>query len=273
VEKRVRRELRTGRLIQRGDSVAIALSGGKDSLVLTYILGKLFERAKNITLSAITVDEGIAGYRENTIPLAKKICAEFGLEHVIVSFEESFGSTLDQMMRDANKKPCTYCGVLRKYLLNKTARDLGANKLATGHNLDDEAQTILMNFIHADISKLARLIPQKTQKDMVMRIKPLRSIYEKEVVLYALVNNLKVDMEECPYSHEPIRAEIRDFLNEFEHKHPGRKYSILRSLDKLRNCLSTEFPQISLNSCKLCGEPTSGEICQACNLMREMLQK
>ena len=135
----------------------------------------------------------------------------------------------------------------------KKAREIGADKLATGHNLDDETQTILLNFLQSDIERLARLIPSRVQKGLIMRIKPLRELYEKEIVTYALIEGLPVSLDECPYSHFPVRAMVRDFLYEFENKYPGRKFSVMRSFEELIPCLREMFPQIELNECEICG--------------------
>ncbi len=269
-ERRVKYAIKKYNMIKSGDKIAIALSGGKDSVVLTYVLHKIYGKRKDIELFAITVDEGIEGYRPPTVKIAKKITSELGIDHYVVSFKENFGMTLDEMVQLGKKKPCTYCGVFRKYLLNKTARELNATKLATGHNLDDETQTILLNFLQADLERLARLIPQRIQKGLVLRIKPFREVYEKEVVVYGLLHNLPLDFNECPYSYFPVRAAVRDFLYEFENKYPGRKFSVLRSFEALIPCLKELYPQIDLNRCKICGEPTPKDICQACNLLNEL---
>ncbi len=269
-EKRVRYAIKKYSMVESGDRIAIALSGGKDSVALTHLLVKLYGERKDLEFFAITVDEGIEGYRPPTVKIAKKVTKELGIGHVVVSFRENFGMTLDEMVKLGDKKPCTYCGVFRKYLLNRTAREMGANKLATAHNLDDETQTILLNFLQSDIERLARLVPQRVQKGLVMRIKPFREVYEKEVLIYCLINSLPVDMNECPYSHFPVRAMVRDFLYEFENAYPGRKYSVMRSFETLIPCLKEMFPQIDLKECERCGEPTPSEICQACQLLEEL---
>jgi uncharacterized protein (TIGR00269 family) len=257
-------------MVESGDRIAIALSGGKDSVVLTYVLNRIYEGRKDLEFAAITVDEGIKGYRPPTVEIARKVTSSLGIEHHIVSFKEMFGATLDEMIEKGNKKPCTYCGVFRKYLLNKTAREIGATKLAMGHNLDDEVQTILLNFLQSDIARLARLIPQRKQEKLVLRIKPLREVYEKEVVVYAILFGLSMDMNECPYSRFPVRAAVRDFLYDFENKYPGRKFSVMRSFESLIPCFKELYPQIKLNACKKCNEPTPAEICQACLLRNEL---
>ena len=272
-EKRVKYAVNKYKMIEKNDKIAIALSGGKDSVVLAYVLKKLYGKRRDLEFVAITIDEGIEGYRPPTVKIAKEVTKMLEIEHYIVSFKENFGLTLDEMVKIGDKKPCSYCGVFRKYLLNKTARELNATKLATGHNLDDETQTIMLNYVHGDIERLARLIPQRIQENLILRIKPMREIYEKEVVIYGLLHSLPQDMDECPYSYFPVRAAIRDFLYEFENKYPGRKFSIMRGFENLIPCLKQLYPQIKLNKCKKCGEPTSKDICQACVLLEELKAK
>jgi uncharacterized protein (TIGR00269 family) len=269
-ERRIKLAVRKYRMIESGDKIAIALSGGKDSVALTFALQRLYGKRKDVKFVAITIDEGVEGYRPQTVKIAKKLTSQLRMEHHVISFKENFGMTLDEIVKLGDKKPCTYCGVFRKYLLNRTAKELGATKLATGHNLDDETQTILLNFLQADLERLARLIPQRIQKGLVLRIKPFREIYEKEVVLYGWLFDLPMDMNECPYSHFPVRAAIRDFLYEFENKYPGRKFSVMRSFEALTPCMRELYPQIKLNECEKCGEPTPKNICQACTLRDEL---
>ncbi len=272
-EKKVRSVIKKYEMIKSGDVIAIALSGGKDSVTLTNFLLEQYGGRRDLDFFAITIDEGIANYREKTLIVAEKVTKALGIEHYVVSFKDNFGTTLDEMVRVGEKIPCTYCGVMRKYLLNRTARELSATKLATAHNLDDEAQTILMNFINADIDRLARLIPQREQEGLVMRIKPFREVYEKEVVIYGFLKGYELVFDECPYSELPIRAPIRDFIYEFEKEHPGRKISILRSLEKLSDCLKMTNPQIDLKRCEICREPTSQNVCQTCKLISELSGK
>ncbi len=268
--RRVKRNIRKFRMIERDERIAIALSGGKDSVVLAHVLKRLYGDRKDIELIAISVDEGISDYRPPTLKIAEQICRELEIQHYIISFEDEIGIKLDEMVKIGNRNPCTYCGVFRKYLLNRKAKELSVDKLATGHNIDDEAQTILLNFLQSDIERLARLLPSRIQKGLVLRIKPLREIYEREIVTYSILNSLPVSFEECPYSHTPVRAVVRDFLYDFENKYPGRKFSVLRSFEALMPCLKEMYPQIDLNECEVCGEPTPKKVCQACELKREL---
>jgi len=272
-ERKVRATVKKYKMIESGDRIAIALSGGKDSVTLTKVLLELYGGRRDLEFLAITIDEGIEGYREKTLKVAKEITKEGQIEHYIARFEDNFGAKLDEIVKVGEKLPCSYCGVFRKYLLNKSARELSATKLATAHNLDDESQTILMNFINADIDRLARLIPQRDQEGLVRRVKPFMELYEKEVVTYGFLKGYPLVFDECPYSYFPVRAFVRDFIYELENKYPGRKISILRSFEKLSDCLRITNPQIELNQCKLCGEPTSQQLCQACKLVEELKAK
>ncbi len=265
VERKIKRDIRKFGMIKKGERVAVALSGGKDSTVLLYVLHKIFNERPDIELKAITIDEGIKGYRENTLEHAIKLTHELGISHTIVSFKEGFGITLDELAAKKEHAACTLCGVLRKNLLNRAARGLGAGKLATGHNLDDEAQTILMNYLRGDTDRLKRMSPGITQPGLVMRIKPLRSIPEKEVALYGFLNNLPVSTDECPYAGEALRNEIREIINNYEVRHPGTKYSLLGGFDEIAPLMRPMTTQVV--QCEKCGEPSSVAICKTCRLL------
>ncbi|HJH31637.1 MAG TPA: TIGR00269 family protein [Methanosarcinaceae archaeon] len=268
VERKIKLTIRKHFNVQKNDIIAIALSGGKDSAVLLYMLHKIFGMRPDIELVAITIDEGIEGYREHTLKTAKELTARLGVRHIIRSFDDEFNTSLDEIIaKEREKGACSYCGVLRKTLLNKSAIEVGATKLATGHNLDDEAQTILLNHLRGEVSRIVKLAQPRALEGLVLRAKPLRYVPEKEVALYALVNDLPVDFSECPYAHEAIRGEVRDMLNDFEVAHPGTKYSLLKGFDKISPIISKEYTDIELAKCSICGEPCSLGICQACRLL------
>ena len=270
VERKIKRDIRKFRMVERGDRIAVALSGGKDSIVLLYVLHKIFRDRKDLEISAITIDEGIKGYREHTLDHAVKLTHDMGIQHVIKSFREGFGVSLDELTRIKEHAACTLCGVLRKNLLNKTARELGADKLAIGHNLDDESQTIMMNYLRGDMDRLKRMLPNVKQPGLVMRIKPLRSIPEKEVALYGFLNGLPVSMDECPYAGEALRNEIREMLNNYEVKHPGTKYSLLGGFETISEALRS--PDTEILTCRICGEPGSEAVCKTCRLLGKTLE-
>ncbi len=244
VERKVKRTMRKYSMVKKNDRIAVAVSGGKDSIVLLYLLNEIFSCRRDIELFAITVDEGIKEYREDTIKSARKITKELKIEHHIFSFKEEYDISLDEIVIGKEKAPCTFCGVFRKSILNRTAKYLSATKVATGHDLDNEAQSIMMNYLRGDIGRLARFIPSRIQKGFVPRVKPLREIPEREVPLYGVIKGLYMDSRECPYAHLSLRSHIRDMLNEFENKHPGTKYSIVRGSEKLSDVIKGSYPQV-----------------------------
>ncbi|MCD6447891.1 MAG: TIGR00269 family protein [Thermoplasmata archaeon] len=272
VEKRVRKEIRKQSLPK--GVIAVALSGGKDSIVACYMLWKIAKKDRSREIHAITVDEGIAGYRDATIKIAKKFCEEHEIPHHIISFKEEFGFTLDEVsVKRGELAECTYCGVWRRHCLNKVAKEINAKAIAMGHNLDDVAQTILMNFVRGDMERMARMAPhKKIQPGLIPRILPLRTIPEKETTLYAYLKGFEVSEDECPYAIRAMRGIYRDFIMQLEEKHPGSRHSILKSFLEIEDCLHEKYEAAKLNPCIKCGQPSSEPVCMACQL-REKIKR
>ncbi|MBN1455628.1 MAG: tRNA 2-thiocytidine biosynthesis protein TtcA, partial [Methanomicrobia archaeon] len=152
VERKVKREMRKQLMVERNDTIAVALSGGKDSSALLLMLTRLFHNRPDLSFFAIAVDEGIHGFRAVTLAHAEQLANRLGVDFYCYSFTEEFGVTLDQIAaRGFEQAPCTFCGVLRRKLLDRKAKELGATKVATAHNLDDEVQTIMINYLRGDL--------------------------------------------------------------------------------------------------------------------------
>ena len=250
-----------------GDRLAVALSGGKDSTVLLHLLHQLLPGAD---LVAVTVDEGIDGYREATLHSAEANARRLGIEHHILSFPDLYGKTLDGMVRGQQHRACSICGILRRKALNTLAREVGALKIATGHNLDDEAQSVLMNWLRGDRERVLRRPGENGGPGLIPRVKPLREIPEKEVALYGILKGLFVELPECPYRHTALRGEVRGLLATLECGHPGTMRKVVEGQaglsEKLRSLPMAARP---LRACELCGDPSLGRLCQACRLLRE----
>lgn len=275
LEDKVKKTMRKYDMVEPKETIAVGLSGGKDSVVLLTLLNKISEESLPLDLRPIIIDEGIKGYRDNSIDMAKQTAKDLGLNPIVKSFKEEIGYTLDEitdLKNEDNMKACSYCGVFRRKLLNKVSKEIEADRVAVGHNLDDKAQVIIMNMMRGDVSRLGRIGPtyEKIHDGFIPRIKPLREIPEKETTIYALQNNLDIHLEECPYAHESFRSEIRDFINQTEETHPGTKHTILKAFEKMYPLLSKEFADVELNKCKRCGEPTSNQICQACQMEQQI---
>ena len=275
-ENKVFKTIRQFDLLDKEEDIGVALSGGKDSLTILSILNKLSKENPKIKISAIAIDEGIAGYRDKTLITAKEFCDKNKIEFHIFSYKEEFGLTLDEMLKILNVKPCTICGIFRRYLLNKKSRELKLTKLATGHNLDDECQSILMNQMRNDLRASARLGPKAgliQNNKFVQRIKPLYLCTEKEVTTYAFLNGLLDNFNECPNAVHSFRAQVRDTLNNLENKFPGTKYSIVNSFLQTLSYLKEKFKDGEIKTCKNCGEPSSNDICNACVYSEKLKNK
>ncbi len=271
VERRVKKEVRSQLKLEGEAHIAVGASGGKDSQTALFLLHKILGCRKNVRLTAITVDEGIDGYRALTVPRVRELCERLEIDHVVVTFDQVADLDLDALVRRTDEREaCTYCGVFRRRCLNLKAKELGVDALALGHNLDDMAQSILMNFMRGDVERLARLGPhERVQPGLVPRIQPLRTIPEKETFLYAMLADLPFSDAECPYAAHALRNEYRKIVDDMEHKHPGTRHSILGSYDRLRPLMRDGFPQAKLVECA-CGEPTLNERCMACEMLQKM---
>ncbi len=219
-------------LIEPHDRIVIGLSGGKDSVLTLHLLAELMEEF-DFELIAVSIDEGVSGYRGEGIDAARSNAAKLGIELVEGSFKKEYNFTLDQIS-NLYQSACIPCGVFRRQLLNKISNQLGADKLATGHNLDDEIQSFLMSFAKADFRRFPKFGPKldRIHPDMVPRIKPLWKIPEKDVGMWAVMNNVEVHFAECPYSHTSLRSKVKNYLNILEGKRPGTKLSILESFSQ-----------------------------------------
>lgn len=278
IEGKVRATIAKYKMFNHDDRIAVAVSGGKDSVSLLHILAKIERDYPRASLVAVSVDEGIAGYRDEALKIAAENCKKLGIEHHVISFKELYGLTLDELvekMRATGKSeltPCSYCGVLRRKALNIIARKVEADKLATAHTLDDEAQTVLLNMLHGDVLRIAREKPvtDDVHPKLVVRVKPFCEIPEKETALFAYVKKIKFQSMPCPYAPEALRSDIRQFLNRMEEKHAGMKYTVFKTAERIRQALEKTGSTEPLKECSLCGEPTTQDLCKACEMLQNL---
>jgi cytoplasmic tRNA 2-thiolation protein 1 len=268
IEDKARRTISKYRMIGTGEKVAVAVSGGKDSLSLLKIISDLYGPRRN-PIVAISIDEGVAGYRDEALDHARSLTGELGLEHVVLSYKELFGFTLDEALdwkdeRDVSS--CSFCGVFRRRAIDEAAARANASVVATAHNLDDYIQTFMMNLMHGDVARLAWLDPSYSDDTFpVRRVKPFMEIYEEEVALFAYQTGLPFQSVSCPYMHEGLRSEVRDYLNTMEANHPGMKNVLLRSsLDVISHyARSSDKKSVP---CSSCGKPSSNGLCNVCRM-------
>jgi uncharacterized protein (TIGR00269 family) len=251
--------------LAENERIAVALSGGKDSTVLLWLLNMLLGERAADRLVAITVDEGIRDYRDETLAAARRLTHRLGIRHIIVSFQDLFGADLDSLLIGNSERACSVCGVYRRQALQQAAVEAGADVLATGHCLDDEAQSVLMNYLRGDLTRIAGApLPEGTR--YIPRIKPLGRVSEKEVVVYGMVASLLSPLPECPYTAHALRAEVRRALGVLEYRFPGTMLRIVEGEADLKRTVSGMIPPSALSKCSRCGNPCSGTLCQRCKI-------
>lgn len=201
--------------------------------MLASVMKTLNERYKyELELVLLSVDEGIKGYRDDSLETVKRNAVQYEMPLEIVGYDELYGWTMDQVVETIGKKGnCTYCGVFRRQALDRGAKKLGIQHVVTGHNADDVAETILMNLLRGDLPRLARStsIVTGNSNSEVKRSKPLKYAYEKEIVLYAHHKKLDYFSTECIYSPEAFRGTARGLIKNLEKVRPSAILDIVRS--------------------------------------------
>ncbi|AFZ70462.1 TIGR00269 family protein [Caldisphaera lagunensis DSM 15908] len=278
VRNRAIEEIKRWNMIKSDDIVMMALSGGKDGYVLLDVLGNYFSKSNK--LIGLNIIEGIHGYnKEEDAKYLVKTAKEYGVDVIVTSIKDYIGYSMDEIYeKTRNSKnsftPCTYCGASRRRIMNYYAREMGATKLATAHNLDDEAQTAVINLMKGDINSLLKQHPNIniTEDDMlVKRIKPLRKIYEWENASFTFIKNFHIQQTECPYIElaPTLRAKVRRELYKYERENPGVLIRFMETLDILLEYIHQDKVATKLNRCIKCGEPTTKgrNICKLCELL------
>jgi len=275
VDKKVKDTVEKYKLITKKDKVLVAFSGGKDSTALLYILKKL-----GYNIDAITINAFIGNYSKENLKNAIEFCKKYNINLHHVSFKDEFGHSLcyiTSLLRGKGIKlnSCTVCGVLRRYLVNKFCRKLKATKVALGHNLDDEAQAVMMNFFRGKPEMSARIGPVGgliKDKRFVPRIKPIYFISEKEITIYSKLHEFNVSYKECPCA-VGYRNSVKKTLNALEKENKDIKNNIIKNFLKIQPKLKIYYKtDEKLNSCKNCAEPAKNKLCKTCeiiNLVKE----
>jgi uncharacterized protein (TIGR00269 family) len=270
-EKRVDKTIKEFRMFNKKDRILVAVSGGKDSLALWHALHKLGYEA-----DGLYIDLGIGEYSQLSKELAKNFADKISRTLHIVDLKEEL-YTIPTIEKTVDRPACSACGVIKRYYMNKYARELGYNVIATGHNLDDEAAVLFGNTLQWDLKYLSRQYPVlKEEGDFVRKVKPLCKITEKESALYSVFNNIDYIEEECPFSEGASSIEYKLVINQLEEKHPGIKLKFYS--DFLRKVYPIfkhyqEEKEKGLNKCEICGEPSYSNICGVCRIKLQVENK
>jgi uncharacterized protein (TIGR00269 family) len=273
VPSQVERFIKKYGMFKRNEKVLVAVSGGKDSLSLWDILQRLGYQADGLYIG-LGIDAGI-GYSVESQRLAEKFANENGLKLHVVDIQKEYGATIPEFTRQTKRgreKPCSVCGLVKRHEMNRVARDLGYDVLATGHNLDDEAAVLFGNTLTWAGEYLLRQGPVLPgTPGLARKVKPLCRQYEREMLAYALLRGIEYIYDECPYSVDSTSIYYKEILNRLESDRPGVKLSFYLSfLEARKSGLFAEREKIEaeLHPCTHCGQPTSapGE-CSFCRMI------
>ncbi len=261
-EKVVAEAIRSFKMFTPKERLLVAISGGKDSLALWHILGKLGYQADGVHL-----DLGIGDYSATSRRVSEEFAREHGFKLQVVSVAEELGDSLQGLVRRSREKPCSLCGVVKRYLLNKVAWEGGYDVLLTGHNLDDETATLLGNLLRWEEDYLARQHPVLPgEGKLVRRAKPLIFLSDWEIATYCSIEDVSYLDDSCPYAERARSIALKQVLAEIEERYPATKLAFLRGFLKMRERFRPPEP-VELRDCPSCGMPTAAEgLCRFCRL-------
>jgi len=276
-EKRVLRTIRKYKMIQEGDKVLLGVSGGKDSIVLLHILAD-FQNVLKFEVIPLFIDLGIqlGNYSRISCKVVEENCKKLGLDVNIVKIQDEYGLSIDKIFTKKLKRPiCSVCGLIKRYVLNRKALEFSADKVATGHNLNDEATVLLQNIVNTNIDLLSKFGPvQPALKGLLVgRIKPFFETYEDEISLYANFKSLDYVDIACPYSEDALSLKLKTIITKLEDIRPGSALTMVRGFYKKIKPLLQGAQEEKINKCKICKMPTSTEICSFCRLKQRIAKQ
>jgi uncharacterized protein (TIGR00269 family) len=250
--------------INKKGKILVAISGGKDSTVTAYLLKKL-----GYNIEGIFVDLCVDEYSKKSLESIKKFCNKFEIKLHVYDLKKNQGKGMKYFWKKNNKlNHCAVCGVFKKWVLNREARNLKADYIATGHNLDDETETVLLNICKGSLGlgiKSGILTKNISDKKFIPRLKPLFYFENREIKKFAEKNNLNFIRGICPYRQGSYRVEIREFIETLTKK---EKEKIIKNFEKLSDKIK-KIKSSEMNYCEKCGEPSRNKLCKMCELFKK----
>jgi uncharacterized protein (TIGR00269 family) len=256
--------------LNKKEKILVALSGGKDSTVVACLLKKF-----GYNIEGFHIDLSMGDYSKKCLYAVKELCSQLGIKLHLYSIKNEMGGSMCyirtsvQTSSGKGLKNCAICGVIKKWIMNKEARKLKVSKIATGHNLDDETQTFLMNIFKGSpalSSNSGAITRNAADKKFIARIKPLFYIAEEDIREYSKKMKLPVVYDKCPCAFDSYRIQMRQFANTLTTK---EKENIMKNFEKLHGKILNSKSEEKLNYCELCGEPSRNNVCRMCQLMKK----
>lgn len=270
-DKQVERAIHKQHMFKPDDRILVGVSGGKDSLTLwDYLLRMGYET------TALHIHLGIGEYSNHSHETTVKFAQERGAPLITVDLAEQYGMGVPDLSQAIHRVPCSGCGLSKRYILNKEAYDRDFTVVAMGHNLDDEAATLMGNVLHWEMGALARQSPSlpTNREKLIKRVKPLYTVTEREVAANAILRGIEYVEEECPNSVGARSIMYKNALDEIEAKSPGTKHAFFSIfLDRIRPVMETAQEDFELRECDICGQATTGAVCAFCRMWEQAHRK
>jgi len=262
LQKRVSDTIQKYRLIEKNDTPVVAVSGGKDSLSIWHILNKL-----GFTADGVYIDLGIGEYSEESLEKIKKTAQALQCRVFVFHVRKIFERGIDEIAKVIRRVPCSACGMIKRYVMNKVCIDHGFNVLITGHNLDDEAAALMGNLLYWKEEYLWKKSPllEGREGHLSKKVKPLFLCSEREMAAYALISGIDYIYEECPFSVDAKSLTYKAILNNLEETSPGTKLQFIKGY--LKMVKGEEGATQDITYCATCGYPCYGDKCNMCRLL------
>ncbi len=237
----------------------VALSGGKDSMALLHYLW-----SKGYKVTGYHINLGIDGYSKHVENMVRRYAGELEVPLVVTDLRQEHGFGIS----DIKRKPCAFCGTVKRYLMNKVPREQGAEIVATGHNMDDFIEFFLKNLLGKNYTWNRKLIPylEAEHPKLLPKVRPFYLVGEREIEFYAKINNVLYLEEKCPLAKF---SGWKDIIAEIEKRKKNFRYEMINSIWEIAEFFPEENRE--LKECKICGEPTSRDVCAFCTLRARLM--
>ncbi|MDI6709542.1 MAG: ATP-binding protein [Bacillota bacterium] len=265
--RQVEKAIRRYGMLSPGAGVMVAVSGGKDSLVVADVLSLLGYAVRGLHID-LGIDDN--GFSAQSREVSASFFSRRGLPLQVLDLRETFGMSVVEAGRRFPRF-CSLCGMTKRYLMNRTAAEAGVEALVTGHNLDDLASALLANVLRWDLRYLAKTLPVLPgENGFARKVKPLALLSEREIAAYAGVHAIQVVTARCPYSTEAKFLRFKRVLNDIEDQSPGTKRRFYEGYVDAAHLFQTSggVQGGALRPCTVCGMPTSAEVCSFCKTWR-----